>query len=377
MAKGKRICFICGLFMLAIFGCGKKKEEKVADRSVMSVNRCFTRDGMVQINVSSFTGKVDYFDYKTKTYRPLCGVPNCLHDSVECFAVYLNKYTWLIGRLGDKWYYQKSLPDGGGVFCCSDLNGENEKEIGEFSHGTAGGTALFLDHYLLTATHDWFIDEETGEVSEKGKCSIYRYDFETGKEEALVPEREGVIDVYRLYGCYENLLVYLEQGETEESWWELNILDMESGTVTKPLGEKRLWVAADYAIDGSTLVCNVKEGDSRKVIELNVKSGEWKELPQEVENFAAIFWTPKLKLLTFWEEEAGGWKTYQYGEDEEPVLVREDGEYPWFQPLSMADDLLVGRYGEEMVSREDGFELAIIPTEDYLAGKNNFTLLMY
>ena len=173
--------------------------------------------------------------------------------------------------------------------------------------------------------------------------------------------------------------MYLEQADEEGVEYRLKIMDLETGTVTEPLENMLFWPVSSYAMDGDTLVCNAQEGESGKVIELHVESGEWKEIPKEQEGWAKIFWTEELKLLTFREKTKGEGirKTYQYGEDGEAVLVREDGEYPWFQPLSIADDLLVGQYGEGLVSRDDGFELATISIEDYLAGKNNFSLLKY
>ena len=377
--KSKQACLLGIVCILALFGCGKEKKTDEAGGSVMLVNRCFTEEGIVQQN-NSRTGKVDYFDYKTKSYRPLCGAPSCPHNSEECFAFYLRKHTDIIGRLGERWYYQKDKPDGSRVFCSSSLDGQDEKEIGEFSHGKAVGAALFFDHFLMTATVDWFINEETGEVDENGKCGIYRYDLESGEEELLVPERESLWDAYCVYGCYENRLVYLEQTDEEGMEYGLRIKDLGTGDVTKPLGDLLFWPVSPYAMEGSTLVCNAKEGESRKVIELDVESGEWKEIPKEQEGgVAEIFWTKDLKLLEFREDVDGKSirKVWQYGENGDAVLVRETEGYPWFRPLGIADDLLVGQYGEEQVSRDDGFELGTIPVEDYLAGKNNFTLLKY
>ena len=64
--KSKQACLLGIVCILALFGCGKEKKTDEAGGSVMLVNRCFTEEGIVQQN-NSRTGKVDYFDYKTKS----------------------------------------------------------------------------------------------------------------------------------------------------------------------------------------------------------------------------------------------------------------------------------------------------------------------
>lgn len=373
--RGKRIWVLAGVCMLALFGCGKGKKEETGS-STMFIGKCYTEDGIVNFR-STPNGKVDYFDYKTGTYRPLCGAPNCLHDGEDCFSIYLKKYVSLIGRLGDKWYYQKAS-DGSSVFCYSDLDGQNEKEIGICSHQNALSADLFFDHFCILATEDYFVDEETGEISENSKSGIYRYDLETGKEELLVPELESLHMGYSVYGRYGNLLAYLELTDEKELKYELRVMDLENGNITKPLGDMRLWIAASYAMDGELLVCNIWEGDFWKVIELNVESGEWREILKDQKGATRIIWGPDLKLLETLDTEQGYcWKTYQYTEQGECVLLREDWEEHLFAPLVIQEDRIIGFYHGGDWDMYTDFDMAVIGREDYLAGKNDFIRLQY
>ena len=381
MRRKKLAYLFMALCVLFLSGCGKpEKQDGGKEGSAMFGSQCFTEEGILQINNSSWTGKADYFDFKTKSFRPLCGSPSCTHDSEECFAVYLRIYVDIIGRLGDRWYYQKVKPDGSAIFCSSSLDGQNEKEIGEFSHRMGMGNVYFFDHFVVTGTADWYIEEETGNVSENWKCGIYRFDLETGREELLVPERElSQNQAYIVYGCYENRLMYMEQTDEEGLQYEVRILDLETGAVTKPPEPLQVWPTIPYLMDGNTVVCNARDGDFWKVVEIDMESGECTEILKGLKRTVEIFWTEELKLLTFREDVEGKSvrKTCRYGENGELVAVRTDGEYLRFSPLCITDGLLVGSYEGEKEPRMDGFTLATIPVEDYLAGKDNFTLLQY
>lgn len=84
--------------------------------------RCFTQEGMVYQN--PWTSKMEYFDYGTESYRPLCSNVNCLHNDEECFAVYLDQNATVLGRIGNNWYYHMWLENGTGIFCSCDLDGK-------------------------------------------------------------------------------------------------------------------------------------------------------------------------------------------------------------------------------------------------------------
>ena len=77
------LLIICFLFS----GCKKNKEESGVKESKWWAGRCFTQEGLVYQNPA--TRKMEYFDYGTKSYGPLCGSVNCLHNDEECMAVYL------------------------------------------------------------------------------------------------------------------------------------------------------------------------------------------------------------------------------------------------------------------------------------------------
>ncbi len=372
--KGRRIAVFFCIGILAFSGCKKADSEGGTAGSVTRAQYCFTEDGLLHRQSLRGGSKIAYFDYRTRTCYPLCGDPNCLHDSRECTAIYLAD-TNCIGRIGDKWYYQKDSGTDAQVFYCCDLDGKNEKVLGEFPRYCTG-TSLFFDHFLVAATEEWFVDEETGEVSENMKCGIYRYDLESGKEELLVPERESQLGAYCVYGCHENLLAYLELTDEAEMKYELRVMDLETKRVTEPLGDRRLWSPAPYAMSGSLLVCSVQDGGAWEVVELDIESGEWNRIWLEGQKGTAdIIWSPELKLLRLYDEIEGRpcHRTWQYTEKGECVLVREDWEEYPFSPIVIKDGVIVGPYGGW--DDTTGFTLAVIGTEDYLAGKSNFISL--
>ena len=124
--------------------------------------------------------------------------------------------------------------------------------------------------------------------------------------------------------------------------------------------------------------CNVREGDAAKIIELDLMSGDWKEIQTEAGGGASLFWSEGLKLMTFWEERTGGacYRVYQYLDDGKSLLVREGEESTYFEVLDRKDGLLVGRYGGS-TRMEEQFHMATMEEKDFLAGKDNWTVLEY
>ncbi len=371
MQKKRLVCFFV-ICILMSAGCGKKKADSAAAGSVTQAQYCYTEEGLL-LRGSGRSGKMEYFDYQTKNYYLLCGEPNCLHNSQECTAVYLNNTSY-IGRLGDNWYYLKDDETGEAAFYCCSLDGKNEKRIGEFPH-SCGWIAVLEDDSFFTATEDWFIEEETGEVSEKSRCGIYRYDLDTGKEELLVPEKESGLFAYTIFGKYQDQLVYGE--EVGEMRYELRILDLETKEVTNPLEGTEVWWVADMS--ENLLACNVRDGELWKVIELDVGTGQWKEIVKDRKGTTGLFWSEELKLLHFREDSEGEYctKTYRYQEDGTYVLIREDREEYYFSPLVIKNDLIVGHYRGGNWQEGINSELAVISREDYLAGKTDFIRLEY
>ncbi len=360
------LLIICFLFS----GCKKNKEESGVNESEWMAGRCFTQEGLVYQN--PVTRKMEYFDYGTKSYRPLCGNANCLHNNEECLAVYLdrNADVKMLGRLGNKWYYHRITEDGRGIFCSCDLDGKNNKTIGEFSH-TFFWRTLFFDNSCVVVTHDAIFDEETYECT--GRVSgIYRYHFDTGEAELLCSEKEADDLSYDIYGRYNNQLIYQEK--TGESY-ELRFMDLETKKITQPLENYDIFTGM---VSDNFFVGNVREKDGYKVMELNLDTGEWKTVMENLEHAVDLFWDSDIKLMTYYDNSSGEshYETYQYSESGETVLVREGGEDSYLAPIAAAGDLLVCNYGSDWDEDRD-FYLASISKEDFLAGKNNWTVLEY
>ena len=339
---------------LAFSGCGKKEEkiEKTEmDSSWKYLGWTFTEEGLLYHNPNPpRRGKLEYLDYRTGSYRPLCAGASCLHDSAECTAVRLYD-AGAMGRIGDKWYYLMRDESGIPHFYSCDLDGRNEKKIGRYSH-TGSQMFLFFEDSCVTAFSDPVMDEETGQLKEDvSNSAICRYHFDTGEEELLTQESES--SYYDLYGRYGKLLLYREYRDGRGI---LKVLDLDTGEVQEPLGDRNVARAASMR-DG-LFACNVREGDAAKIIELDLMSGDWKEIQTEAGGGASLFWSEGLKLMTFWEERTGGayYRVYQYLDD--------------------GKSLLVGRYGGS-TRMEEHFHMATMEEKDFLAGKDNWTVLEY
>ncbi len=359
---------------LTFSGCGKK-EEKIEDTEVDSswkyLGWTFTEEGLLYHNPNPpRRGKLEYLDYRTGSYRPLCASASCLHDSAECTAVRLYD-AGAMGRIGDKWYYLMRDESGIPHFYSCDLDGQNEKKIGKYSH-TGSQMFLFFEDSCVTAFSDPVMDEETGQLKEDVSSSaICRYHFDTGEEELLTQESES--SYYDLYGRYGKLLLYREYRDGRGI---LKVLDLDTGEVQEPLGDRNVARAASMR-DG-LFACNVREGDDIKLIELDLVTGNWKEIQTEAGGGASLFWSEGLKLMTFWEERTGGayYRVYQYLDDGKSVLVREGEESTYFEVLDRKDGLLVGRYGGS-TQMEEQFHMATMEEKDFLAGKDNWIVLEY
>ncbi|WP_283230579.1 hypothetical protein [Fusibacillus kribbianus] len=360
------------MFCLLLSGCGKSVEQTGAEGSVQWANYTFTEEGILHQN-NSYKGKLGYFDYQTKSYRPLCGRVNCQHDSQECPSVYLGG-TNAMGRIGNKWYYLMASEKNDGIpeFRCCDLDGQNEMVIGEFPH-YCSYMELFFENSCVMATRDPVFDEKTGEITDQEVSGIYRYDFDTGKEELLCPEIKGEGENYVLYGRYENLLAYEERIGKKRL---LRVMDLETKTITEPFGNSDVFSGR---VNDRYLVCHVFENDVYKVIEMDLDSGEEKLVLDGLDHAASICWSPELKLLTIIDDTAGElyYQTYRYLDNGTCEVVREGGSNTYFRPITIKENLIVGQYEMNGEQEKKGFELAVMNKDDFLAGKNNWTILEY
>lgn len=78
---------MCSISLLLV-SCGKEepKETQICE-SQWYGNVCLMEDGVLYKNPD--TDRMEYFDYHTKDYGPLCAKPNCSHNSKECESVFL------------------------------------------------------------------------------------------------------------------------------------------------------------------------------------------------------------------------------------------------------------------------------------------------
>ncbi len=362
----RKDCILFFVLLLLCAGCGgSRKKETSGQMSVYDGNLCFTEDGVVYQNPNpgSVTG---YFDYKTGTYIPLCAKSNCLHDSIECQAVYLKGYADYIGRIGDKWYYHVAewQEEEGGFHSC-DLDGGNDKILGSFPCSNGTGVILFYDQMCVLATWDVEFDEDAGEVA--GNTSgIYGYHLDTGEWEALCPEKETENGpAYELCGKYGENLFYSE--------WEgkisvLKQMNLETGEVKKPFGDT--FLSSVQAAD-NFLLCRLAEPGGNRLIEWNLETGEQKEFP---ENGVHMFWSEDLKVATNFSQDFSDRRfwAYQYQEDGTCELIRQGELDEVFRPVAKSGSLLLG----QMWGKNGGFTiLACMEQEDYLAGKTNWTIV--
>ena len=104
MRKKSILVLLC--FVLFISACGKK-EENISSGDSSRDERGYVQTGeglLYRYQVPGLYTRLEYYDYGSNTYMPLCVRANCTHDTEECAAVRLGN-TSTIGRLGGKWYY--------------------------------------------------------------------------------------------------------------------------------------------------------------------------------------------------------------------------------------------------------------------------------
>ncbi len=362
----KKVCVLLGFLLISCAGCGGPGEMGPSGQmSVYDGNLCFTEEGVVYQDPApgALTG---YFDYKTRSCLPLCANSNCLHDSEECLAVYLNEHAGFIGRIGDQWYYHVAeWEEGIGGFHCCDLDGGNDKIVGHFPHWKGDGLVLFYDQVCVLDTWDVQYDEADEEVT--GNISgIYRFHLDTGECETLCPERETENGpAYRLCGKYGNDLFYtVREGERSV----LKQMDLETKEVTEPFGNG---YSIGAEMEGNYLLCWSWKPKPR-LIEWNLETGEQTEIPEPEGD---SFWSDDLKVITKSSPEFSDERfwTYRYQDDGTCELIRQgERDEEIFLPIAKKGSLILGR----MIGQTGGYGvLAYMEEEDFLAGNSNWTVV--
>ena len=369
MRKKSILVLLC--FVLFISACGKKEENISSDDSSRDeLGYVQTGEGLLyRYQVPGLYTRLEYYDYGSNTYMPLCVRANCTHDTEECAAVRLGN-TSTIGRLGGKWYYLKQQEGFTYCFYSCDLDGQNEQKLGEIGH-TGGRIYLYFDNSCVYTTNEPVFNEETGQWDyERFTGGLYQYHFDTKKEEALQPVLEN--GSYELCGEYENRLLFYCR-EKEGADLILKMLDMETGEVTEPLGKTDLYIGC--VLSGNLFAYAVKENNAYSVKVLDLDTGKTETALEGLEAFPSLYWGTEIRLLTVTDEDDNRKMTYQYLGSGEYELVRTEPADPYYGIAEIKNGQVLADYMIETDPAES--RLAHMSLEDFLAGKTNWTILEY
>ena len=113
--------------------------------------------------------------------------------------------------------------------------------------------------------------------------------------------------MYEVYGRYGNQLIYRSVSR-EDGHGILESLKLETGEITRPLGERN--VNSRISMDGDLAACAILENGDRRVVELGLDTGEWRETAPELGEAAILFWSLEMKTATVYED-GGRYKVYQ------------------------------------------------------------------
>ncbi|MEI3176222.1 MAG: hypothetical protein V8S96_06980 [Lachnospiraceae bacterium] len=365
--KRRTVIWIAVFALLGNFGCGTKKvveekrDEKQTDDSEWQVNMCYMESGFLYKNPDS--GKMEYYDYQTRKYRPLCAEPNCEHKTEECEAVYLAEKADFIGRYKERWYYFCEGEEGERAFYSCDLDGAGEKKIGEFAHH--GGTfvaskVIFSEGSCLIATCEDVLDEKTYEWTGKVISGIYRFNLETGEETVFCEEKENTRPSYCIYGMVEGKLLYTEWND---QGCMVKAKDLESGEeqIIQNSG-----VVVQAAGTDNGIVFQIQENGKYELKEVDMKHKTEASIEME-EAVGDIFWSDEIKSAIAYDEKGLESRIYLYEEPQKAFeLIRQVKSEETFVPCKSRGEMLIGR---------DADGIAVMSEKDYLAGKTTWEKL--
>ena len=369
MQKKLIVMLLCVCFLFC--GCGSVK-EKVKGKAAYSHDEF----GYVQMEDGFLYKKykpreytiLEYYEYESGAYLPLCSRVNCTHDTETCTAVRLGNNAETIGRLGDKWYYL--LWEGWSYgFYSADLDGQNEQKIGSIDH-TTGRVHIFFDNSCVYTAEEPVFDEETEQWSfDHWFAGLYQFHFDTEEEELLQPVVED--GSYEVLGKYENQLLYYYT-ESKDEPFVLRALNLETGDVTEPLGKTEVHIGD--RLSENYFIYRILKGNSFQIMELNLETGEQKEIMAGKNMSQSFFWSQNLKLITLFDQD-GNYEMYQYLDTEEVKQIRKGTYDPYYTVIEALDDrVILNVYMNKEIAEN---VLAEISREDFLSGKDNWTLLEY
>lgn len=349
-------CLLLSLFAL-LCGCQKAEEaekETGIKSSVSKANYCITDRGILYKNYEN--QRVEFLDYASEEYYPLCALPNCRHDDNNCTAVALNKADFFCGYQ-QHWYYVKSGADNSGEIYEVGLDGTEAKKVGDFScRANLSGNTVVRNGKLYLATCEDHLDENyqwTGTDS----C-ILEYDLSTGQERILREKQEAMRPTYEILGLWENLLIYSQWDGSQKMLKQLD-LEEETDTLVK---EGNL---VNAGMTGNNLVFCMLEGDTPFLYRLDLQKGTTQELGEGY--LQDSFWNGDVQMITVSETAEGDAISYEITEGEWRE-IRGYNKEERFVPYAQSGDILVGHYGETGTAWMD--------KEDYLEGNTNWHVLI-
>ncbi len=357
MRKKGILLFLC--FSIFISGCGKKEDDLNQKNSYQKAGCIYIEDGLLYHGED----RVEYYEYETGTYMPLCAEANCLHNTNECMAVYLNGAT-VLGKVGEQWYYL--MNDGWNYnFYSADLNGQNEKKIGTITHSVEDPYLFYEDSCIYSST-DFVYDEETNDMKYY-ISTIYRYCFDEKREEVLVP---GIINVgYDLYGEYKDQLLYIEK--TLENGYVVKSLNLKTGETKSFLENVKEFRAGDLNGRFFVYMARINENTDYKIMELDLETGNEKEIwTYTGEDFPLFSWESEMKIFSFINSTENYRKTYLYTEDGNCELIREEEYKPYYNIFDIENGQIIVQFLLEKSSK-----LGKMGVNDFVAGKDDWVFL--
>ena len=360
------IFFLVFGILLGLGGCKKETTETAADDSVSLMDWCYTSEGLLYQRAKGGAdgiGRVEYYDYETGAYLPLCAKANCLHQDEECMAVYLGQNAEQIGRCGGNWYYHVTEAGGTGSFRRCELDGSGEVTVGAFPH-RLGWKAVYEANSCITLTWDLVLDETKNEVIYRS--GIYRINLENGKAEPLLSETESDDMAYELYGIYGKLLVY---GEKEQFGYRAGVYHLDTGETDGLFQGQEVLAGNLKNMDGSRLLCAVRENGSYTVKLIDMDSMEEKTVMEGL-SAGPVFCADGGELLMSMPEETkaeASWSIYRIQEDGVCEKIRMETGDSAVIPIAVTEKQVVGR-----PCNDEAQALAVMPREEFLKGSGSW-----
>ena len=161
----------------------------------------------------------------------------------------------------------------------------------------------------------------------------------------------------------KNDLIYAEETTEKKEIWKMDLDSREKTKLLEGWYGSLLWLA-----DGA-VIRTIEEDGLKPLVVYDLESGKGTK-PEGLDGINQVLWEKELKLAYYGEgyKKDFRYKIYQCDENGESHLIRQGEEENLFYPKYQEGDLLIGQAGEN-------WDLAYMKKEDFLAGKNNWTVI--